>query len=285
MVWIAAAVFVASVVIWIGSAWWTAWWNVQKAYGAQVAGGRLLLFRYSPELLPEYWIDWRGNEWPPRGIDRNDRPFRWWFSNQGQPNASVLRIPLWVFSLLAAGGFVAAVCMDRAARSLPIRPWVAMRWFAKWTMTFGALAVAALWVASLLWSFQWRAPKREYEVGVWCGRISLHVAEAGGVLAHDSAGEQPGLHVHRYGAPRVLWWFETGAGGGKKWLYVPLWMVALSLGAGAAWMWRTDLERRRRRRLGCSCGYSRAGLAEDAKCPECGAEGTMRVLSEADRSR
>lgn len=47
---------------------------------------------------------------------------------------------------------------------------------------------------------------------------------------------------------------------------VPLWAPWLVCAAWTAWAWR-----KRRHRSGCSrCGYSRAGIAPDVPCPECG---------------
>jgi len=57
------------------------------------------------------------------------------------------------------------------------------------------------------------------------------------------------------------------------WLTVPLWMPALGTLLGSAAAWRLDALARRRARLNLcpKCNYDRAGIAGDAKCPECGA--------------
>jgi len=56
-------------------------------------------------------------------------------------------------------------------------------------------------------------------------------------------------------------------------VFVPLWIPILILAAPVVLLWRADRRAALRRRAGhCrSCGYSRRGLAPDAKCPECGA--------------
>jgi hypothetical protein len=49
----------------------------------------------------------------------------------------------------------------------------------------------------------------------------------------------------------------------------PLWPLVLALLLACLWTWRRHF--RARDPLSCvACGYSRRGLAADAKCPECG---------------
>jgi hypothetical protein len=70
--------------------------------------------------------------------------------------------------------------------------------------------------------------------------------------------------------PRAWCWFYRAA---PNWLViVPLWLpLAPTLLATAA-AWRLDALARRRARAGLcpKCHYDRAGIAADAKCPECG---------------
>lgn len=75
-----------------------------------------------------------------------------------------------------------------------------------------------------------------------------------------------------------LWWrFEKP---GIYWvLFVPAWpLVALSAAVTVV-AWRQDAVARWRRSLNCcsKCGYDRAEIAEDAKCPECGAPASTRT--------
>jgi hypothetical protein len=77
-----------------------------------------------------------------------------------------------------------------------------------------------------------------------------------------------------------IWWYwgfdyERHKEGEE--FYVPLWAPFLLAAAPAGFLWRGEVIARRRRRTGLckTCGYSRASLAPDAKCPECGAGGSV----------
>jgi hypothetical protein len=68
------------------------------------------------------------------------------------------------------------------------------------------------------------------------------------------------------------WWFEGGRGNFGWNVWVPIWLPAIMLGLASAAAWRRDHLVRRRARLNLcpKCNYDRAGIAGDAKCPECG---------------
>jgi hypothetical protein len=71
-----------------------------------------------------------------------------------------------------------------------------------------------------------------------------------------------------------FWWFEEDSVDGWGWsgvfVAIPLWVVWVAIGVPTALLWHRD----RRYRFGpghCpNCGYSLAGLAAGAACPECG---------------
>jgi len=68
------------------------------------------------------------------------------------------------------------------------------------------------------------------------------------------------------GGPRALWLRPRHLG---DQLHIPLWLIAMVLALPPAFM---EHRRRNKRLPGCckNCGYARAGLAAEAKCPECG---------------
>ena len=77
--------------------------------------------------------------------------------------------------------------------------------------------------------------------------------------------EDVGLHV-------FLWGFGTYLTPlGRGW-FIPLWLPPAATMAIAIGAWRQDTLARRRARLNLchKCDYDRAGLANDAACPECG---------------
>jgi hypothetical protein len=76
------------------------------------------------------------------------------------------------------------------------------------------------------------------------------------------------------------WWFVYDDSPGGCNLQIPLWAPFLLTAAPAGFLWRGEIIARRRRRAVAQgkcggCGYDRDGLARDAKCPECGAGGSV----------
>jgi hypothetical protein len=59
-------------------------------------------------------------------------------------------------------------------------------------------------------------------------------------------------------------------------IFIPLWIPTVVSAIVTALGWRLDTLARRRARLNLcpKCNYDRAGLAADAKCPECGSTAT-----------
>jgi hypothetical protein len=89
-----------------------------------------------------------------------------------------------------------------------------------------------------------------------------------------SIPETSGPIAFAWGGPPG-WRFESVRDGPCWALCAPLWMLtAVSLSIAAISL-RLDTLARRRERMGkCpKCNYDRAGIAGDAKCPECGSGG------------
>lgn len=117
------------------------------------------------------------------------------------------------------------------------------------TIKWGAAAVTALlalvWIAGEFWSFGWGGPP---------GRA---VYFSGGLLLWGKA-----------------YVFADGRGWGiDSPLPLPLWLPMVATLLPTAFVWWLDALARRRVRVNLcpSCDYDRTGLADGAKCPECGA--------------
>lgn len=136
------------------------------------------------------------------------------------------------------------------------------RWLA-WTGLTAALALAAVWLASLFWSFSYLQFRPHGD------RFILHL-EAG-VLAwidtYDLTSWPPEKTVHRFNIrshrTRPRWAFvPTG-----RFLMFPIWLPFLSIALPTAYL----LLRRRRPPPHCcqTCGYNLTGNTTGV-CPECG---------------
>jgi hypothetical protein len=152
-----------------------------------------------------------------------------------------------------------------------------------WTVTVLAFVVCAVWVASF-----WVAARRSWgagvsilldagEIGVSQGTLYWLTWNSGSALGGFQKGSIVDYEVavgYSWGPSVSSWWPPHGgrwvaANHGAGW--VPLWPPTAILALLAAWLWRRHFVRRRLLRSGhCACGYDRAGLADDAPCPECG---------------
>jgi hypothetical protein len=128
-----------------------------------------------------------------------------------------------------------------------------------------ATVFTALWVASLYSELYWRHGNG---VRVGIGRGS------GGITRNTYGwGSQfiRGWEFHWVSPQYAAWlpyvYFDSAK---QWWCWTPLYIPAGISLTVAALAWRRE---RRIRRLGLcgACGYSRAGLAAGAVCPECGA--------------
>jgi hypothetical protein len=71
----------------------------------------------------------------------------------------------------------------------------------------------------------------------------------------------------------TIWYFRWTRDRVGTFLAFPLWIPSVMTAITTALAWRLDTFARRRARLNLcpKCNYDRAGIAGDAKCPECGA--------------
>ncbi|HVU63664.1 MAG TPA: hypothetical protein VHC70_06795 [Phycisphaerales bacterium] len=141
------------------------------------------------------------------------------------------------------------------------------------TIKWGGAAVTVLLVVVWIGSARWvvgrdaRSPAG-FDVVVMSGSVAC--------------GHLPAF---RFGG-KAKWWIADGEGrvcwlphregGGPIWyVSLPLWPLVAAVGLASFTAWRLDTLARRRERaarlnLCPKCNYNRAGLAADAKCPECG---------------
>jgi hypothetical protein len=155
---------------------------------------------------------------------------------------------------------------------------------AGWTLLALGLLVTGVGVWSGWWRFNWRQNDRRFHIfygHVWFGvvdgnegdeivwNVERHVERSVGwefradneLTPHDDSLVD--LVVVSY---KVDHWSK-----GPKW-HISLWPIPLLLWTPAALLLRSGILARRRATTGhcAKCGYSLAGLAADAPCPECG---------------
>jgi len=133
-----------------------------------------------------------------------------------------------------------------------------------WTLLTLGVIVAGVWVASGWWEVTLAYSDKE----VW----NLEVQA--GCLCLEPRFMQPG-GIPRY-VDREKWWWSgwtrVSWASAKPTRILPLWPIPLLLWTPAALLLRSGILARRRAAAGscAKCGYSLAGLAQPAACPECG---------------
>lgn len=142
---------------------------------------------------------------------------------------------------------------------------------AKWGGTAAAAIVTAAWIASAWRHVDYIAPNGVYAV-VGMGRFAFSWVD-------PATGITKGLRVFGgrnkwpfFSDTRFDWQFDSWNDPQQWGVQIPGWVPVTALAIGAAWLWRRDARATARERVGLcpSCGYSRAGLPEGGKCPECG---------------
>jgi hypothetical protein len=141
----------------------------------------------------------------------------------------------------------------------------------KWAGAVLCLLIAAAWTVSLFRHVERVDPRP-------APRLSQFVMTGGCIaVGVTTSGALPGATRQHSGwsaarvKPGILTWVPVLADNPApiRWmtLIVPLWIPFVAAALATTWLWYRD---RRAHPGRCPCGYSLAGLAPGAPCPECG---------------
>ncbi|HVU63697.1 MAG TPA: hypothetical protein VHC70_06960 [Phycisphaerales bacterium] len=148
-----------------------------------------------------------------------------------------------------------------------MRPHPRIRKTIKWGGAAVTLLLVVVWVRSeyVIDGYSWR----HGDIHTEAGALHLLYCPKGwsvSGLRHDPVYDPP--------APPDWGWRSEARVLSQLWV-LPLWMPATLAFGAASTAWRLDTLARRRACGGLTlcpkCNYDRAGIAADAKCPECGA--------------
>jgi hypothetical protein len=163
-----------------------------------------------------------------------------------------------------------------------MKPHPRIRKTVKWGGAAVTLLLVAAWIAS-----RWRtvsfASGHNDEVGLTRGLLDIYIAEDRTAPSLMPEGWGVGWPEPASGRPHWswgLWWGQDSLSSRRVpavsvprlSVAVPLWALAGISLLVTLTAWRLEALARRRSLIGLcpKCHYDRAGLAADAKCPECG---------------
>ena len=156
-----------------------------------------------------------------------------------------------------------------------MKPHPKLRKTIKWGGAAVMVLLVAAWVVSLWWTVSCSARSGLYSGSLYAGALVVTCSQVNEPTPPSSVWlveprEEPGP---------LVWWFGRAHGGANgEWyeiIFVPLWVLIACVLLPTAFAWRFDFLARRRARLNLCprCNYDRAGIAKNAKCPECGMTG------------
>jgi hypothetical protein len=134
--------------------------------------------------------------------------------------------------------------------------------------------MAALWLLTGRVSVYWALRQSVVSVSSGCVEVRQYPGDRAAFVGTDGISALSGLPSHWEWSSFYMRNPVPSYDGTDCYLRIPFWpLVPLLLTASVMLGWREVRDNRRVRAGRCrSCGYDRRGLAEDAPCPECGAE-------------
>lgn len=150
-----------------------------------------------------------------------------------------------------------------------------MRKTIKWSGAAVTVLLVMVWLGSAIWYVGYEGVGRS--IRLMPGGVVWVSANYAPTVPMSDYWES---HAQLLGE-RWKWWIDYGSAVRFSWLFVPLWLPAMTTLMAAAFAWRLDTLARRRARMNLcpKCGYDRSGLARDAKCPECDSSGRRPARS------
>lgn len=158
-----------------------------------------------------------------------------------------------------------------------MKPHPRIRKAIKWGGAAAAAVLVVVWFASAWWGAGYVS--RTFVCGIDPGRLVVKSGWDTGISTRTrfEARARRGFEPWRWKIEGEGDWSTLDGKRVPMWdgvwlLIVPLWMPVVCLLLISAVAWRLDVLARRYGRAGkcVRCGYDRAGLAAEAKCPECG---------------
>jgi hypothetical protein len=147
-----------------------------------------------------------------------------------------------------------------------MKPHPRIRKTIKWGGAVVTVLLVVVWIGSGWGRLGTPVPAR-YRVDIWDGRLSFTHTDGSSMAVSFKWYTQIGRW-------RIIWSPDVQLGSSRWFVAVPLWPLFLCSSALSATLGLQDALARRRARGGVNlcpkCNYDRAGIAADAKCPECG---------------
>lgn len=151
-----------------------------------------------------------------------------------------------------------------------MKPHPRIRKTIKWGGAAVTVLLAAVWIGSQWWNINWYDPSREFDVHLMAGTVGWSYREMWSLYGRVT----PGWTLERFDLS-LEWGVHYRIENGRLSFRVPLWPLVFAGCVATIAAWRLDMLARRHARLKfcAKCGYDLAGIAMDAKCPECGTSG------------